>query len=225
MDPVARRELWTLLRAVRRGRALLLTTHHMDEAEALGDRVAIMASGRVKTDGSVAFLKKAYGDGFKLAFDAEDAEAARAAVARAAPAAVAEEIGEAAVVGLTNTLAADGFRRSRSKSRSRDGSFSADDELGDDAASSRKSSEATGSSSHSRLAYALPLDAAASLPSLFAALRPLAESVSFATTTLEDVFLKAGEDDAVHNVARVNKSRRASTYANAARTMGGSLKL
>ena len=66
MDPVARRELWTLLRAVRMKRALLLTTHHMDEAEALGDRVAIMASGKVRADGSVDFLKRAFGRATRL---------------------------------------------------------------------------------------------------------------------------------------------------------------
>ncbi|EGB09824.1 hypothetical protein AURANDRAFT_5001, partial [Aureococcus anophagefferens] len=66
MDPVARREFWTLLRSVRLRRALLLTTHHMDEAEALGDRVAIMASGKVKADGSIDFLKRRFGSGYRL---------------------------------------------------------------------------------------------------------------------------------------------------------------
>ncbi|EGB04549.1 hypothetical protein AURANDRAFT_32201, partial [Aureococcus anophagefferens] len=61
MDPVARRELWTLLRSVRVGRSLLLTTHHMDEAEALGDRVAIMSSGKIRTCGTVPFLKRTFG--------------------------------------------------------------------------------------------------------------------------------------------------------------------
>ena len=66
MDPCARRELWTLLRSVRMKRSLLLTTHHMDEAEALGDRVAIMSAGRIKTCGSAPFLKRKFGKGYLL---------------------------------------------------------------------------------------------------------------------------------------------------------------
>ena len=55
MDPVARRELWTLLRAVRMKRAPTHDAPHGRGREALGDRVAIMASGKVKADGSVDF--------------------------------------------------------------------------------------------------------------------------------------------------------------------------
>ena len=52
MDPVAWREVWTLLRDVRVDRSVLLTTHHMEEAEALADRVAIMAAGSVTCCGT-----------------------------------------------------------------------------------------------------------------------------------------------------------------------------
>ncbi len=48
LDPQARRNLWDLLRSINRdGRTVVLTTHYMDEAEALCDRVAIMDAGRV----------------------------------------------------------------------------------------------------------------------------------------------------------------------------------
>src|SRR4051812_31437929 len=48
LDPQARRNLWDLLRALNEaGRTLVLTTHYMDEAEALCDRVAIMDRGRI----------------------------------------------------------------------------------------------------------------------------------------------------------------------------------
>jgi ABC-type multidrug transport system ATPase subunit len=36
MDPLARREFWETLRAAKRGRTILLTTHYMDEADVMG---------------------------------------------------------------------------------------------------------------------------------------------------------------------------------------------
>ncbi|WP_424637847.1 ABC transporter ATP-binding protein [Embleya sp. AB8] len=48
LDPQARRDLWALLREIRdQGKTIVYTTHHLDEAEALCDRVAIMRAGRV----------------------------------------------------------------------------------------------------------------------------------------------------------------------------------
>ena len=48
LDPQARRNLWELIRSIRaRGTTVFLTTHYLDEAEALCDRVAIMDAGRV----------------------------------------------------------------------------------------------------------------------------------------------------------------------------------
>nr|BFF23958.1 hypothetical protein GCM10025732_19230 [Glycomyces mayteni] len=49
LDPQARRNLWDLMRAINdEGRTVVLTTHYMEEAEALCDRVAIMDAGRIK---------------------------------------------------------------------------------------------------------------------------------------------------------------------------------
>lgn len=66
MDPAGRRALWDLLIAEKKGRTILLTTHHMDEADVLGDRIAIMAEGQLRTVGSSFFLKKKFGTGYKL---------------------------------------------------------------------------------------------------------------------------------------------------------------
>ncbi|WP_433335683.1 ABC transporter ATP-binding protein [Spirillospora sp. CA-294931] len=57
LDPQARRNLWDVLRRVNtEGRTIVLTTHYMDEAEALCDRVAIMDAGRVLELGPPASL-------------------------------------------------------------------------------------------------------------------------------------------------------------------------
>ena len=66
MDPEARREMWDLLTSLKRGRTILLTTHFMEEADVLGDRIAIMGRGRVRCCGSPFFLKKRFGHGYTL---------------------------------------------------------------------------------------------------------------------------------------------------------------
>uniref|UniRef100_UPI00358EF626 phospholipid-transporting ATPase ABCA3-like isoform X2 n=1 Tax=Myxine glutinosa TaxID=7769 RepID=UPI00358EF626 len=66
MDPVARRSVWDILLEQRHGRTILLTTHFMEEADILGDRVAIMAAGHLQCSGSPLFLKSRYGVGYRL---------------------------------------------------------------------------------------------------------------------------------------------------------------
>uniref|UniRef100_A0A673NJU8 ATP-binding cassette sub-family A member 3-like n=1 Tax=Sinocyclocheilus rhinocerous TaxID=307959 RepID=A0A673NJU8_9TELE len=66
MDPSARRATWDLLQGEKRGRTILLTTHFMDEADLLGDRIAIMASGELQCCGSSLFLKNKYGAGYHM---------------------------------------------------------------------------------------------------------------------------------------------------------------
>jgi ABC-type multidrug transport system ATPase subunit len=45
MDPTARRRLWDLLKENKDDKIIILTTHYMEEADILGDRIAIMANG------------------------------------------------------------------------------------------------------------------------------------------------------------------------------------
>lgn len=62
MDAVSRRAIWDLLQQQKRDRTILLTTHFMDEADLLGDRIAIMAKGELQCCGSSLFLKQKYGE-------------------------------------------------------------------------------------------------------------------------------------------------------------------
>src|SRR5882724_1835107 len=51
-DPQARRQFWQLIRTLREdGTTIVLTTHYLDEAEALADRIAVIASGRIVAEG------------------------------------------------------------------------------------------------------------------------------------------------------------------------------
>lgn len=102
VDPYARRAIWDLIlkykpgewdagrgwvplpgppapprdadRAPSPGRTILLSTHHMDEADLLGDRIAIISHGKLKCCGSPLFLKGAYGDGYRLTLVKRPAE-------------------------------------------------------------------------------------------------------------------------------------------------------
>jgi ABC-type multidrug transport system ATPase subunit len=55
-----------MLKESKKGRIVLLTTHYMDEADILGDRIAIMASGKLTALGSSIFLKTKFGTGYTL---------------------------------------------------------------------------------------------------------------------------------------------------------------
>lgn len=66
MDAASRRSLWNVLIAEKKDRVIVLTTHFMDEADVLGDRIAIMAHGALKCFGSSFFLKKRFGTGYHL---------------------------------------------------------------------------------------------------------------------------------------------------------------
>ena len=69
LDPEARHGLWDLLRRYRQeGKTVLLTTHYMEEAEALCDRVAIIQDGSLLALDTVGNLHAAYGYRYKITF-------------------------------------------------------------------------------------------------------------------------------------------------------------
>jgi ABC-2 type transport system ATP-binding protein len=61
-DPAARRRFWELIRGLaEEGTTILLTTHYLEEAEALADRLAVVARGRVVAEGEPAALREHFG--------------------------------------------------------------------------------------------------------------------------------------------------------------------
>jgi ABC-type multidrug transport system ATPase subunit len=66
LDPETKRLMWQLIERSKAGRVIVLTTHSMDEADALCGRIGIMANGELRCVGSNVHLKTALGDGYKL---------------------------------------------------------------------------------------------------------------------------------------------------------------
>ncbi|KAL8728028.1 MAG: hypothetical protein Q9166_005699 [cf. Caloplaca sp. 2 TL-2023] len=65
-DPLSRRTIWNILLAERGDRTIIMTTHFLDEADFLSDRIAILSAGHLKAEGSSAALKHQYGEGYSI---------------------------------------------------------------------------------------------------------------------------------------------------------------
>eukprot|EP00457_Paulinella_chromatophora_P000735 gb/GEZN01000735.1/.p1 GENE.gb/GEZN01000735.1/~~gb/GEZN01000735.1/.p1 ORF type:complete len:1181 (-),score=199.45 gb/GEZN01000735.1/:231-3473(-) len=66
MDPKSRRFMWELIASTMQGRSVILTTHSMEECEALCARIGIMVGGRLRCLGSSQHLKSRYSDGYQV---------------------------------------------------------------------------------------------------------------------------------------------------------------
>ncbi|CAD8167077.1 unnamed protein product [Paramecium pentaurelia] len=72
MDAYSRRSIWNILERIREDkRTIILTTHHLDEAEILANRIGIMSKGQLLAVGSSDYIKRKFGEGYnlKLSFD------------------------------------------------------------------------------------------------------------------------------------------------------------
>ncbi|XP_053517395.1 ATP-binding cassette sub-family A member 13 isoform X2 [Artibeus jamaicensis] len=66
VDPCSRRSIWDILLKYREGRTIVFTTHHLDEAEALSDCVALLQQGRLRGCGPPLCLAQACNPGLRL---------------------------------------------------------------------------------------------------------------------------------------------------------------
>ncbi|XP_041448079.1 ATP-binding cassette sub-family A member 12-like [Drosophila obscura] len=66
LEPCERRLLWDLLQSEKRCRTLIITTYHIEEADVLGDRLAIICDGQLLFNGTSTFLKNTHGSGYQL---------------------------------------------------------------------------------------------------------------------------------------------------------------
>jgi len=189
LDPLARKELWDVLERQKRGRTLLLTTHYMDEADVLGDVVAIMAAGRLRCADAPEALKRAHGAGYKLVVETVDAVAALDLDEhpQTPPEAAIQlsETGPRAPAASHLERVAAVVRREAPGARAWERRFGD----GGDLAEQRVISRTT-----QRLEFALPRDrpAAPVLRALEALDPPV--RIGVADTDMEDVFLRVGDE-------------------------------
>lgn len=66
MDPVSRRQVWDLIQKMKKGRVIIMTTHAMEEAELLSDKLAVLNHGEVSCVGTPLQLKNLLGKGYRV---------------------------------------------------------------------------------------------------------------------------------------------------------------
>jgi ABC-type multidrug transport system ATPase subunit len=210
MDPVARRSLWALLERMKRDRVIVLTTHYMDEADILADRIAVLAEGRLHAVGTPYSLKQRFGCGYRLSLTR----------LRSAPRAEVHAIVTSAVPNATRVAAL------ASRASAEDCGAEGDFETESGGAAAADDDDAAWSQDE----YRLPYDDAAQFPTLCRALDALGERAdgggsaavryTLSTASLSDVFLNAtscavsSEGDALESrLADGALLRGASAYA------------
>ena len=68
LDSASRRELWKFLKENKEDKIIILTTHSLEEAEFLGDRIGIIKEGKLVCSGTSSYLKNKYPNGFNINF-------------------------------------------------------------------------------------------------------------------------------------------------------------
>jgi len=66
LDPRSRIQLAQLIQKIKKDRVIVLTTHSMEEADALGDKIAILALGKLRAVGDSLHLKRRFGEGYHI---------------------------------------------------------------------------------------------------------------------------------------------------------------
>ncbi|KAJ3414934.1 hypothetical protein HDV05_005883 [Chytridiales sp. JEL 0842] len=95
LDPLSRRKCWKVIQDLKKDRVVVLTTHSMEEADALGDHVCIMHQARLRAAGSTLFLKNRFGKGYQLSI--ANSKSSTPALAHTVPSLEAEESARSAL--------------------------------------------------------------------------------------------------------------------------------
>lgn len=194
MDPISRREVWNLIHATKNpeahpGRAVVLTTHSMEEAEILSDRVAIMARGALRCFGTSLRLKQRYGAGFAVKVGVVSAEARSQ---------VSEEFATLGVTSADNAEEIDMTSAHAPSSRKEDGSHAAVDNV--------ESPEARHSDRLKAMQFTVPRGREMELTATLGRLQAMegVSQVTMGLNSLESVFLRIARDAEIEE-AQTNK--------------------
>ncbi|WP_050491617.1 ABC transporter ATP-binding protein [Clostridium botulinum] len=77
LDPVVRNDMWNFIKELKKiGISVLISTHYLDEAEALGDKIIILNNGEIVNSGNVEDVKKEYAKDYGLTIEFVDKEEA-----------------------------------------------------------------------------------------------------------------------------------------------------
>ena len=68
LDPVNKRFIWKMVQRLKANRSIILTTHSMEEADFLSDRIGVIVDGKFKCFGNPNELKNTFGSGYLLTF-------------------------------------------------------------------------------------------------------------------------------------------------------------
>lgn len=106
LDPETKRNMWTLIGLAKPSRCIVLTTHSMEEADALCGRIGIMAYGSLRCLGTSLHLKHKFGDGDKLDFTCcpGEVEAGKACIRELIPSGQLQDAGTALESGTQCTM-------------------------------------------------------------------------------------------------------------------------
>lgn len=66
LDVESRRQVWDLIRTLKQGRTIIMSTQHLEEADVLGDQICIMSHGKLLTQDTPFNVKKQFGVGYNL---------------------------------------------------------------------------------------------------------------------------------------------------------------
>jgi len=91
LDPVSRRNVWKLLSSIKKNRFILMTTHHMDEADILSDRKLILSNGIVRCLGTSVYLKNHFEMMYQLNIKTADPNSAHHIILNYVPDAIFDQ--------------------------------------------------------------------------------------------------------------------------------------
>jgi len=71
LDVDSRRQVWDLIKVIKNGRSIIMSTQHLEEADELGDRICIMSRGKLLTLDTSFNIKKRFGVGYNLLIESK----------------------------------------------------------------------------------------------------------------------------------------------------------